>query len=355
MSVIRNGLRPRIPWWSGLPILLLLSSCTITIAPLTAPDQRAAQTIPEQAHGLLNTEWVLTALGNLQTAAPVLPSPSALTLTFSADGQVQGSNGCTTYSGRYTVSEEQLSIEALPHTTSTCTDPQAVNQAEQFLAALYTAQSFSLSDKRLAIWYEQRRGMLTFTAATAVTPTPLVATPTATVDAALAAAATPFPYPSVDASTAELPATATPALLDLPMQTSPLPTATGVIMPPPPGTTDPLTTQSPELLIPIAFTPGVTTTTLTGTVAEGMSQTYTLQAQQSQTLILTMSSQNAGLLLRIRGADGAVLKAAEDGSLAWTGQLPASQAYLIDLISTGPAATYTLQVNLTPAPADSAE
>lgn len=333
----------------GIPVLLtalLLSSCTITIAPLAAPGQDAAQTIPTQAHGLVNTEWILTALGNLQTAAPVLPTPSALTLTFSADGQVQGNNGCAAYSGHYAISADQITIETRPPSTSTCTDPQAISQAEQFLAALHTAESFSLSNERLAIWYEQRRGMLTFTAATAVTPTPLAPLPTATVDTALAAAATPFPFPTVDALATAIPATSTPAMLATPMLASPLPTVTVMSMVAPTNTQSSMT--SAPAPTPLTFTPSVTTTVLTGAIGEGATNTYTLQAQQDQSLTVVLNSPTNALRLRVRGEDGAVLKAAEDGALIWTGQLPTTQGYLLDLISTGPALTYTLQVTLPP-------
>lgn len=338
------------PRW-GLPVLLtmlLLSSCTITITPLTSPGQEVAQTIPTQAHSLVNTEWVLTALGNLQTAAPVLPTPSALTLTFSADGQVQGNSGCGAYSGRYSIRDDQITIETLPQSTSTCTDPQAINQAEQFLAALHTSESFSLSNERLAIWYEQRRGMLTFTAASAVTPTPLAPSPTATADAALAAAATPFPFPTVDALATAIPATNTPAMLATPMLASPLPTVTVTpVLVPPPATTNTLTTTtSAPAPTPITFSAGVTTTVLTSAISEGATNGYTLQAQQGQTLTVTLVTPSSPLLLRISGQDGAILKPAEDGALTWTGQLPATQPYLIEVITAGPATTYTLQVTI---------
>lgn len=349
-----NKLRQSPMRW-GLPALLtvlLLSSCTITITPLAAPGQDAAQTIPVQAHGLVNTEWVLTALGNLQTAAPVLPTPSALTLTFSTDGQVQGNSGCAAYSGRYSISDDQITIETLPPSTSTCTDPQAINQAEQFLAALHTSESFSLSQERLAIWYEQRRGMLTFTAAAAVTPTPLAPSPTATVDASLAAAATPFPFPTVDALATELPATDTMAQLASPLPTV---TVTPVLAPPLAPTNTLTTTTSAPAPTPLTFSPGITTTVLTSAIGEGTTTAYILQGQQGQTLTVTLITANSPLLLRVSGQGGALLKPAEDGALTWTGQLPTTQPYLIEVVAAGAATTYTLQVALTAAAGDSAE
>jgi hypothetical protein len=98
----------------------------------------------------------------------------------------------------------------------------------------------------------------------------------------------------------------------------------------------------------VAFAPGANTVEIPGTVAEGAVNRYTLSAAQGQTLTITVASAAGDLRLGVSGEDGSVLKRAEEGAPAWSGQLPTTQPYLLDVSAAGAAASYTLRVERTP-------
>ena len=330
-------------WLSGLGVLLItlvLISCTIEIKPLAGPNTGVNSTMSlVEAGPLANTAWYLTALGNTKVAIPVL-AQSPITLAFGNNGEVSGNSGCNTFSGAYTTSENIVTFDGLALAPTACADQAAARQEAQFLAALQNAASFSRSSARLAIWYGAQGGMLTFTAATTVTPTPLV-TPLPAALAEVPVTATPFPFPTV---AAPVPDGAAPPATPIP----PFPGAT-----PPPFPTVTLTTAdnnsfSAPAPTPITFAPGVTSAELAGTIAQGTTNPYLVQAQQGQTLTVTLTSPNNDVQLRIGGQDGSVLKRAEDGAPTWTGQLPTTQGYLIEAVAVGAATNYTLQVAYKP-------
>ncbi len=326
---------------------LALASCTIEIQPLAGPDGARNKTMPPATVGpLANTAWYLTAQGNTQVAIPAL-AQSPVTLTFGADGQVSGNSGCSAYRGTYTSTENLVTIAALTLTPTTCADQAAATQEAQFLASLQNAATFSLSSERLAIWYGEQRGMLTFTAATAVTPTPAVTAPPVALAEAPVVTATPFPFPTVDAPTPDaqlLPATAV-ALSPLATPSPGFPDATLPLSPTvsltTPAESDSFALPAPT---PISFAPGITSTEVDGTLVEGATNPYLVQAQQGETMTMTLTSPNNDVQLRISGQDGTVLKRAEEGPSTWTGQLPTAQGYLIEAIAVGPATNYTLQM-----------
>ena len=333
MSYKRNRITA---WLSGLGVLLttlVLVSCTIEIKPLVGPEVGMNSAPPlVEAGPLANTAWYLTALGNTKVAIPAL-AQSPITLAFGNNGQISGSSGCNTFSGAYTTSENIVTFNGLALAPTACAGQAAARQEAQFLAALQNAASFSRSSERLAIWYGAQGGMLTFTAATTVTPTPLV-TPLPAALAEVPVTTTPFPFPTVAA----------------PVPDASIPQPTPVVLPP--LATVPLTTDNSSFSapapIPITFAPGVTSTELVGTIAQGTTNPYLVQAQQGQTLTVTLTSPNNDVQLRIGGQDGSVLKRAEAGAPTWTGQLPTTQGYLIEAVAVGTVTNYTLQVAYKP-------
>ncbi len=342
--------------------LLLLAGCTgvlpmLPVQPATPPP--TATPLPTLAvNALTNSRWQLMALGTTTAARPVLRD-STVTLAFDAIGQMHGSGGCSTYAGTYRVEETRLHVGDLTSTQSACADYRITNQEDQYLAALRSAESFALNGEQLAIWYDDHRGLMSFTAEAAVPP----ATATDAFTAPPILPATPLPPATLDPSTLAQPVLPTITVAP-PVIVSPLlPTLTVaqpvVVSPsPPPLTAAPTAgteTPVPTSATPITFAPGLNSTEINGTVTERATNRYLLSAQQGQRITVTISSPNNDVHLSIIGEDGTSLKAADDGLFAWTGQFPATQDYLIGAVSVGAATTYTLRVTLAPLSTGDAE
>jgi hypothetical protein len=201
----------------------------------------------------------------------------------------------------------------------------------------------------LGIWYEDRKGLLTFTEASAVRPptatSAVTATPIPPPPTPLSASPT-LPPPLLPTTTVAPPAVVSPLLPTLtvaqPVVLSPLPPTQTTL--PPPG--EDLTL--PTTATPISFAPGTSSTEINGTIAAQATNSYLLSAQQSQLVTVTITSPNNDVRLRVLGEDGSVLKPAEDGLSSWTSQLPATQDYLIAAVAVGQTTPYTLRVALEP-------
>ncbi len=98
----------------------------------------------------------------------------------------------------------------------------------------------------------------------------------------------------------------------------------------------------------ITFPPGGTTATVRGTTTSGLDR-WVLKALAGQTLSAHVSSPQGNVILVIYGADGTVLISDHAGATSWSGRLPTTQDYHIDLKSAGGvAADYVLQVTVPP-------
>ncbi len=305
---------------------LLSAGCAIT-RPVASPGATSRNlALVGETNPLVNTSWQLMALGTTEAAIPVLRG-NTITLEFGADGRINGRGGCNAYGGLYAVEENLLRLDEIVSTVQSCADYRVTNQEQQYLNALRSAESFARDGDRLGIWYADRKGLLTFTEASAVRP------PTATS----AVTATPIPPPPTPLSAPLLPTmTVAPPAVVSPL----LPTLS--MAPFSDGLTLPTTTT------PINFAPGTALTEINGTIAEQATNSYLLSAQQSQLVTVTISSPNNDVRLRVIGEDGSVFKEAEDGLFSWTSQLPATQDYLIAAVAVGPTTPYTLRVALEP-------
>jgi heat shock protein HslJ len=82
---------------------------------------------------------------------PVLEG-TTLTATFGQGGSLNGSAGCNSYSTRYVVNGNQLSIDPASATGMLCEQPEGIMEQESaFLAALDSAASFSIEGGELYI------------------------------------------------------------------------------------------------------------------------------------------------------------------------------------------------------------
>jgi hypothetical protein len=97
----------------------------------------------------------------------------------------------------------------------------------------------------------------------------------------------------------------------------------------------------------IQFQAGTTWATVGGELPAGGSQTYILRALGGQTMHVSVLSPGNSVGLSVWGADGSFLKWYGDGVPAWRGQLPATQDYYLEVITTD-ASSYSLTVEIPP-------
>ncbi|MEZ4594586.1 MAG: hypothetical protein R3D55_26095 [Chloroflexota bacterium] len=97
----------------------------------------------------------------------------------------------------------------------------------------------------------------------------------------------------------------------------------------------------------IQFAPGAISATVQGDVAAHVSDDYILSAAAGQTMTVVIESPNSNVLLTIVGADGIPLtNGLMSGATSWTGELPATQDYIVRAIGTLEPAAYTLTVTI---------
>ena len=178
-----------------LVALVMLTSCTITLPPVGTPSATPGSTVPGNGNdALVGTSWALTGLG-IDAAIPVVAG-STVTLEFSANGQAGGNAGCNSYGGDYTVAGEMISFGELVSTLMACADTAVMDQEQEYLATLDSADHFAIDGNQLTIWDEEDGGTLTFTAATAATPGPTDAAATVTPAVPLTPLPTVTPAPT---------------------------------------------------------------------------------------------------------------------------------------------------------------
>jgi heat shock protein HslJ len=101
---------------------------------------------------LAGTRWTVVNFNNGVGAVTGTIADTSLTLAFDGAGQVTGNAGCNTYSAGYRAGGNSLTIDRPNATMRFCETPEGVMQQEQqFLAALHSAASFSISGDQLQI------------------------------------------------------------------------------------------------------------------------------------------------------------------------------------------------------------
>ncbi len=92
---------------------------------------------------LIDEKWVLQDLGQ-----PLLPD-SLITIEFTADGQVNGSAGCNSYFGNYTLDGDSLITGPIGSTQMWCEG--YMDQESAFLQALQTATGLTVTETELIV------------------------------------------------------------------------------------------------------------------------------------------------------------------------------------------------------------
>ncbi len=93
----------------------------------------------------------------------------------------------------------------------------------------------------------------------------------------------------------------------------------------------------------LAFPAGKTSTIVQGRLPDNATQPYTLTGTEGQ--IMTASLEGAGVTMNLLRANQEAIDAAAYQTRSWTGVLPASEQYQLQVVGSG---TYTLEVSMTP-------
>ena len=105
-----------------------------------------------QSTDLPGTSWIVTGYNNGKEAVVSVLAGTTLTADFGSDGQLSGNAGCNSYNAPYSTSETSISIGPAASTRMFCGDPEGVmDQEAQYLAALATASTYSLSGNNLEL------------------------------------------------------------------------------------------------------------------------------------------------------------------------------------------------------------
>ena len=130
--------------FSGILIVLatLLTAC---VAPTPPAEPAFTPVIPAP---LVNTRWVVTALGGSPPAAYDAGAP--LTLQFGGKDTVVGAGGCTSFRGTVAGDDTKLVLGPLSAGTASC--GEAVDRQEQsYLQALQAVTGYSLDGNELIL------------------------------------------------------------------------------------------------------------------------------------------------------------------------------------------------------------
>ncbi|MGE5464341.1 MAG: hypothetical protein ACM3PS_13355 [Syntrophothermus sp.] len=127
------------------------------------------------------------------------------------------------------------------------------------------------------------------------------------------------------------------------------PTPSDIPSPVPPITTGPSNASS---IVPIVFAPNATSQGINGNIANGSSQSYSLNAFQGQIMSVSILPEKPELQnafqLEIRGRDGTVLCPTKDNPCSfWRGALPSTQEYLIKVLADNGGA-FSMRVAINP-------
>lgn len=101
----------------------------------------------------------------------------------------------------------------------------------------------------------------------------------------------------------------------------------------------------------INFAPGAISATESGSLTMGGMDRYVLGAEEGQNMTVSVASADNNALLVIYGRDGTVLISDHADASSWSGVLPSTQDYFIDVRAIdGSSANYTLTVTIPPNP-----
>jgi LPXTG-motif cell wall-anchored protein len=144
-----------------------LQSATITMIILVAIAFGVNHTAMAQGASLpaemLGVEWSLVSLQSAPGAAQDTTG-KGLTIKFDPSGMVNGSSGCNTFRGGYTVGEGQaLTFDPLATTLMACAEQEVMDREAAYLKALEGVGSYKLDGTSLQLMFNNGQGVLSYT------------------------------------------------------------------------------------------------------------------------------------------------------------------------------------------------
>ena len=109
------------------------------------------QLVIEKNANFEDIKWLLKSYGNRDNLKDIIAG-TEITATFnSSNSQVSGSAGCNIYGGSYQIGDNALSIYDIYSTEMACIEPGVMEQEQEFLTILISAQSFQVDNDTLTI------------------------------------------------------------------------------------------------------------------------------------------------------------------------------------------------------------
>ena len=188
-------------------------------------------------------------------------------------------------------------------------------------------------------------------AAACSSATATVPPPTPAAAATRTATATPAPATATATATQVATATATSTVAAATASPTTKATAAATASPTKTATRAPTASPTKPPVQPtptrITFAAGATSIDVPGTLGAGATKSYVLHALKGQTMIVAVTSPHQDAILAISGVTGKqVLMSSGVGADHWQGTLPATQDYTIQVLTTGAATTFALQVTI---------
>ena len=116
----------------------------------TPEAEETAEVVDVLEIDLLETNWMLARLGDVNGQMQELLPGVEITAVFKADGRVTGSAGCNDFASNYTQIEDTITISVPAMTRKTCDDPEGVMlQETSFLSNLTTVSSYQIEGDEL--------------------------------------------------------------------------------------------------------------------------------------------------------------------------------------------------------------
>ena len=138
-------------------LFLFLSVVMLTLVVVCCIGQKS----PE----LEGTLWKLDSYVNLQGDMVKVMPDTEITAQFK-DGTVNGSSGCNSYFGSYTISGTAITFGPIGMTEMYCAEPEGIMEQENgYLAALQSVEGFTINGNKLEMTNAQGTLILVYVAA----------------------------------------------------------------------------------------------------------------------------------------------------------------------------------------------
>ncbi len=118
---------------------------------VNAADETVVLMQASQPASLTGTTWTATNYNNGKEAVVSLVADTTITAIIAEDGQLNGSAGCNNFMTSYTLDGDTITIQPAATTRKLCPGEGIMEQETQFLSALTTAATWTISGNELEL------------------------------------------------------------------------------------------------------------------------------------------------------------------------------------------------------------